>query len=54
MFHPILAIVLSAELGAYALGVATGKGFEATLGVFSTSSYPNIMNESSTYWFIHV
>jgi hypothetical protein len=39
VFHPILAIVLSAELGVYALSMATGKGFEATLGAFSTPSY---------------
>ncbi|KAG0559925.1 hypothetical protein KC19_10G139600 [Ceratodon purpureus] len=38
VFHPVLAIVLSAELGAYALGIATGKGFEATLGEYLTKS----------------
>jgi hypothetical protein len=38
VFHPILAIVLSAELGVYALSMATGKGFEATLGDYMTKS----------------
>ncbi len=38
----MVACILSADLGAYALGIATGKGFKVTLGVFSASDIPAI------------
>lgn len=36
VFHPIITCALTADLGAYALGVATGKGFENTLSKCSS------------------
>ncbi|KAG0560853.1 hypothetical protein M758_9G019100 [Ceratodon purpureus] len=38
VFHPIITCALTADLGAYALGMATGKGFEATLGGYLTKN----------------
>lgn len=35
VFHPIIVCAVTADIGAYALGMATGKGFEPTLGMCS-------------------
>ena len=35
VLHPIITCAVTADAAAYALGVATGKGFETTLGVCS-------------------
>lgn len=32
VLHPIITCAFTADLAAYALGLATGKGFEAALG----------------------
>lgn len=38
VFHPIIVCAVTADIGAYALGMATGKGFEPTLGAYLTKS----------------
>lgn len=50
VFHPIITCAVTADLAAYALGVASGKGFEKTLGVcslprFSEFAYLMLINE---------
>jgi putative effector of murein hydrolase/putative effector of murein hydrolase LrgA (UPF0299 family) len=37
-FHPMVACILTADLAAYVLGIATGKGFEVTLGEYMTKN----------------
>lgn len=50
VLHPIITCAVTADTAAYVLGVVTGKGFEATLGVcslprFAKFAYLMLINE---------